>query len=137
MRVRPYLTMIERTGRVALVVASAFVIEVIAVWVNQSASAWAIVIAHLVILLAAFQLGRAFLHGHLLLAALLGLLFGALFWFASWRFLGWLMVDAFQRENETGFIQFSGPYSLYLPPTVLLSGLLASLGAWKRKAGAM
>ncbi len=125
--------MADKFWQIALVLTSAFVIEVLGVWADGSVAAWAIIIAHVVVVLGSFQVGRLLLHGRVLLAVLLGLLLGALFWFASWRFLGWLMVDAFQRDNERGFMQFSGPYSLYLPPTVLVSGFLAGLGAWNGK----
>lgn len=119
--------------KITLVLAAAFAIEALGLWLGESAAAWAIVLAHLILLFFAGLVGRVLLLGRPLVAVLVGLALGAGFWLASWRFIGWLMVDAFQRDTDSGFVQFSGPYSLYLPPTLLLSGLFAGLGSVERK----
>jgi hypothetical protein len=70
--------MADKFGRIALVLASAFGIEVLGVWGDKSLATWAIIIAHGVVLFGAFQVGRLLLRGRVLLALLLGLLLGAI-----------------------------------------------------------
>jgi hypothetical protein len=110
---------------------SAFVVHSIGYVVGPGAGSVAFFPGFILFAASSWFVGRLFRRRWLAVAGLVGGLLGVVFWFLDWRLLYLVSVQLVQTESETGFIQLSGPFSLFLPVLAVATAVSAVLACWK------
>ena len=124
--------MTSKLRTVALLLAVGAILEIVGFTVGTAVAGLTLVAAHVLALWASATIGSLFTRKWILVALLCGAIFGAAFWWLNWIFVHWVSVYLLRVDTETGFVQFSGPYSLFLVPTFLAAASLSAIGSWRQ-----